>query len=500
MSNDTLLSMKGISKSFPGVRALEEVDFDLFAGEVHGLVGENGAGKSTLMKILSGVYIQDKGEIALNGQPVVMSYPSDAQALGISPVHQELNLEPYLSAAENIFLGHQPRGRFGLIDYKKMYKEAQELLDNLGVEVPPKRQVAELAVAQRQMVSIAHAISSDARIVILDEPTAPLTERESEMLFAIVRRLKDNGIGVIFISHRLEEVFEIADRITVLRDGRLISTLPTEETNLSQVISMMIGQSVSDLFHKEIVPIGDPILHVRHLFRQGLLEDISFSLRKGEILGIFGLAGAGRTDLARILFGAERYDSGEIILDGIKIKAKTPNSAIRHGLGLVPEDRRQQGLVVQHSVKANITLPKLPDLTFLGIINPQSETKLAQEFSERLNVRTPTLNQQVMYLSGGNQQRVVIAKWLAMAPKVLVLDEPTKGIDIGAKASIHSLMCETAKGGVGIIMISSELPEVIAMSDRVLVMHRGKITGEFSREEATEEKLMRTATGEISYA
>ena len=497
--SDFLLSMRGITKTFPGVWALDNVDFELSRGEVHALVGENGAGKSTLIKILSGVYVQDSGEIILDGQPISLRHPSDAQALGISPVHQELNIEPHLSAAENVFLGRQPLNRFGLIDYGKMNHGAKAVLDSLGVDIRPGRIAAELSVALRQMVSIARAVSMDARIVIMDEPTAPLTEHETNLLFDTVKSLKTAGIGIIYISHRLEEVFEIADRVTVLRDGQRIGTLPIKEAFMDQIISMMIGRSISELFQKEFAPIGETVLEVRNLYRQGFLEDISFTLRRGEILGLFGLAGAGRSDLAHIIFGAEPYDSGEVMIDGKPLAAKTPYHAIQHGLGLVPEDRRQEGLVTKLSIKGNISLPQLPALSSLGIINPRAETRLAQEYVERLDVRTPSLEQQVMYLSGGNQQRVILAKWLAMGSKVLILDEPTHGIDVGAKASIHALMCDLARQGVGILMISSEMPEILGMSDRILVMHRGRITGEFTPEEATKEKLMRAATGEAVY-
>lgn len=497
--SDFLLSMRGITKTFPGVRALDNVDFELSRGEVHAVVGENGAGKSTLIKILSGVYVQDSGEIILDGQPISPRHPSDAQALGISSVHQELNIEPHLSAAENIFLGRQPLNRFGLIEYGKMNHDAKAVLNRLGADIPLRRIAAELSVAQRQVVSIARAVSMEARIIIMDEPTAPLTEHETKRLFDTMQRLKTVGIGIIYISHRLEEVFEIADRVTVLRDGRRIGTLPIKEASMDQIISMMIGRSVSELFQKEFVPISETVLEVRNLYRQGFLEDISFMLRRGEILGLFGLAGAGRSELARIIFGAEPYDSGEVIIDGKPLAAKTPYHAIQRGLGLVPEDRWREGLVTKFCVKRNISLPQLPTLSSLGIINPRAETRLAQEYVERLDVRTPSLEQQVMYLSGGNQQRVILAKWLAMGSKVLILDEPTHGIDVGAKASIHALMCDLARQGVGILMISLEMPEILGMSDRILVMHRGRITGEFTREEATEEKLMRAATGEVVY-
>lgn len=495
--HEPLLSMRSITKSFPGVRALVNVDFELSRGEVHGLVGENGAGKSTLIKVLSGVYIQDSGEIILDGHPVSMSHPADALAIGISPVHQTPNLVPLLSVAENIFLGRQPLERSGLIDRRKMNRDAKALLDSLGVDIRPEQTVAELSVAQRQMLAIARATSMRARIVILDEPTAPLTEHEAHLLFDAINRLKASGIGIIYISHRLEEVFELADQVTVLRDGQLVGTLPTAETSMDQVISMMIGQSVSELFQKRSVPIGEPVLEVRNLYRRGFLEDVSLTLHRGEILGLFGLAGAGRSDLARIIFGVEPYDSGEVDLNGVPLTVKTPHHAIQGGVGLVPEDRRGEGLVTGLSVKGNISLPRLEALASLGIINTRAETRLAQEYVDRLSVHTPSLDQQVAYLSGGNQQRVVVAKWLAMDPMVLVMDEPTQGIDVGAKAFIHGLMCDLAERGVGILMISSELPEIMGMSDRILVMHRGRICGDFSREEATEEEIMRAATGEV---
>lgn len=496
MIDHPILSMQGISKTFPGVRALENVHFELRAGEVHGLLGENGAGKSTLIKILTGVYTPDQGKIVLAGQHVTITHPSQAEAFGISAVHQELSLEPYLSAAENIFLGRQPINRLGLIDHGRMNREATELLDRLGMNVPPKRAAAELSVAHRQMVSVAHAVSTQARIVVMDEPTAPLTEHETEKLFEIVRRLREQGIAVIYITHRLEEIFEIADRVTVLRDGQYISTMNVGDTSLEKIISLMIGRSMTDLFVKKTVAIGEPILEVHKLTRRGMVADISITLRRGEILGIFGLAGAGRTELARMIFGAESFDSGEILLDGEKIHPKHPRRAIDYGIGLVPEDRRNHGLVLEQSVKANISLPTLGRLASMGIISRSEEIRLAQRQVSHLQIRTPSIYQPVKLLSGGNQQRVVIGKWLGTEPKVLILDEPTKGVDIGAKASIHALMCDLAGQGVGILLISSELPEVLSMSDRILVMHRGHISASFSRSDATADKLMAAATGE----
>jgi ribose transport system ATP-binding protein len=491
-----LLRMKGITKAFPGVRALDEVDFELHSREVHGLVGENGAGKSTLIKVLSGAYIQDSGEIFLDGKLVSMTHPSQALDLGIVPVHQEPNLVLHLSVAENIYLGRQPRNRLGLIDYAKMNHDAQVLLDRLQVRISPRQAVSDLSVAERQMTAIARAMSVDAQIVILDEPTAPLTDHEAELLFRAIEALKSDGVAVIYISHRLEEVFKIADRVTVLRDGRLVGTEPIDDLSIDRAISMMIGKAASGLFAKRTVAIGEPVLEVRNLYKRGFLEDISLTLRRGEILGMFGLAGSGRSKLASVIFGSESCDSGEVLLRGKRFQAENPAQAIRQGIGLVPEDRRGHGLVSGTSVKRNISLPRLRELSSVGIINERAERQLAKKYVDQLQVRTPSIDQDVAYLSGGNQQRVVIAKWLATNSAVLLLDEPTQGIDVGAKAFIHSLMCDLAGEGIGILMISSELTEILRMSDRVLVMHRGQITGRFTREEATEEGIMRAATGE----
>jgi ABC-type sugar transport system ATPase subunit len=493
---NVLLGLEGISKTFSGVPALTDVDFDVCAGEVHALVGENGAGKSTLIKIMSGVYQADQGQIMLDNRQVYFATPYEAQQAGISAVPQELNMEPYLNVAENIYLGRQPRGRFGLIDYRALYRQAAELLELLDIDLDPAQMVEELSVAQRQMVSIARAISVDARIIILDEPTAALTGRETEILFAIIRRLRGRGIGAVYISHRLEEILEIADRVTVLRDGRRIDTRPIQAVTLDQIVSMMVGREISDLFRKEEAVIGRPALEVRHLSTPDVLDDISFTLHEGEILGLAGLVGAGRTELARALFGVDRLSSGEIRLMGRLVTPRSTRDAIRSGIGLAPEERKQQGLVVDLSVGENIALPSLSRLFRQGIVRPREQTRLVREYVDRLSIRTPSLDQKVKYLSGGNQQRVVLSKWLATQPKVLILDEPTRGVDVAAKADIHGLMSQLAKQGVAILMISSDLPEVLAMSDRILVMHRGRIAGEFSRAEATQEAIMRCATGE----
>jgi ribose transport system ATP-binding protein len=495
-SPPSLLELREITKSFPGVRALEDVQFDLRPGEVHALVGENGAGKSTLVKILSGVYQADRGAIWLSGAPVQILNPAHAQVLGISPVHQELQLEPYLSVAENIFLGRQPTGRFGVVDHRRMHREARRLLDSLGVAIDPAAAIESISIAQRQIVAIARAVLSTARVIIFDEPTSALTERETALLFGMITKLRETGIGIIYISHRLEEIFRLCDRVTVLRDGRYIATKSVAETDRLELIGLMIGRDISDLFRKEAAPIRETVLEVRRLSRKGLLHDISFSLRRGEIVGLAGLVGAGRTDLARAIFGDITFDFGEIVVAGKTISGHhSPRRAIAAGIALVPEDRKEQGLVLGLSVRQNISLATLPALSRLAFIGASEEERLARSYIELLTIKTPSIDQKALYLSGGNQQRVVLGKWLATHPKVLIVDEPTRGIDVRAKASIHGLLCDLAKQGVAILMISSDLPEILAMSDRILVMHRGRITGELSAREATQEGVMHYATG-----
>jgi len=491
-----LLQMKGISKSYPGVQALNNVDFEVEAGEVHALVGENGAGKSTLMKILAGAEPRDSGEILLNGRPVGDLTPQKALELGIGMVHQEFNLVPYLSAAENIFLGREPRSRIpGFIDFKTMYREAQRIVDSLGANFDVRRPVASLSVAQQQMVEIAKATSQNAVIIAMDEPSATLTEHELESLFRLIRSLKASGIGIIYISHRLEEISQIADRVTVLRDGQLVGTRRVSEVSREDLIRMMVGRELKDMIPKQPAPIGGEVLRVEHLSRTGVLHDINLTVRAGEILGIAGLVGAGRTELARAIFGADPIDSGKIYLFGQEVKITSPQAAIRHGIGLVPEDRKQLGLVLQMVVRENISLANLKELSIAGFVNRRRERTAADQFVRELRIRTPSVEQRVRNLSGGNQQKVVLAKWLFTRSKVLIFDEPTRGIDVGSKVEIYQLMNELAAKGVAIIMISSELPEILGMSDRILVMHEGRIAGELSREEATQEKIMHLATG-----
>ena len=496
MQGTPLLEMRNISKVFPGVRALNQVSIALEAGEVRALVGENGAGKSTLIKILSGVYQPTEGEILLDGSPESIHDPAHALKLGIIPVHQEVNLEPYLSIAENIFIVRQPRNRFGLIDFGRMNKDAGGWLSELGVSTDPSLPLGMISIAERQMVAIARAVSLDARVVIFDEPTSSLTLRETERLFTVIRRLKAKNIAVIYISHRLEEIFRICDTLTVMRDGALVATKPIAEVNTDGVIRMMIGRDLKDMYQKTATEQGAPVLEVKHLTVKGILNDISLTLHRGEILGVSGLVGAGRTELARAIFGDLPYQAGEIIVDGKPIRPSCPDDCIGAGIGLVPEDRKDQGLVLPMPVKNNISMAVLGKLARLGLIRGGKETQLADESVRRLAIKTPSIKQQVQYLSGGNQQRVVIAKWLATNPKVLLVDEPTRGIDVGAKSEIYALLNRLAGQGVAILMISSELPEILAMSDRILVMHQGRIKADLPGNGATEETIMRFATGQ----
>lgn len=497
-----LLEVRGVSKAFPGVQALDKVDFEAYAGEVVALLGENGAGKSTLMKILSGAYRMDEGEIYLRGQRVVPQNPHHAQQLGIAIIYQEFNLTPNQSVASNIFLGREPtRGGLGrllrLADKGFMRREAEALLRRLGARFSPDALVRELSVAEQQMVEIAKALAVQAEVIIMDEPTSALGEEEVAILFDIVRTLKEQGLAVIFITHRLEEVFRIADRVVVLRDGRRVGGMPISEATPDKIISLMVGRTLDEVFRKTVARIGETVLEVRGLTRRGVIHDISFSLRRGEILGLAGLVGAGRTETARAIFGADPIDEGEIYIDGELVNIRSPEDAVNAGLALVPESRQQQGLVLIHSVERNIALPNLERLQRNGVVQRDAMRRLASEYVNRLDIRTPSLAQRVMYLSGGNQQKVVLAKWLAAEPKILILDEPTRGIDVGAKAEIHGIMSDLAQQGIGIIMISSEMPEILAMSDRIIVMCEGRIAGELTREEATQEKIMAYASGHL---
>ncbi len=490
------LEMRHISKQYPGVRALDDVSLTVYAGEVHALLGENGAGKSTLMKILAGAQPKDSGEILLNGHPVQCDSPQKAMDLGISIIYQEFNLVPYLSAGENIFLGREPRAALpGFVDFKTLYRQAQEVIDRLGVRMDARTPVNQLSVAQQQMVEIAKATSRKARIIVMDEPSATLTEHELQSLFTLIRQLKAEGVSIVYISHRLEEVFEVCDRETIMRDGHWIATEDVKDLTRDTIIRLMVGRELKEAIPKVAASPGPPALAVKHLNRAGVLHDISFEVRQGEVLGIAGLVGAGRTETARAIFGADPIDSGTIELFGRPVKVRSPQDAIKHGIGLVTEDRKQQGLVLGMTVRENNTLAHLDALSTLGFIRRKEERQVAEKYRASLAIKTPSVEQTVQNLSGGNQQKVVLAKWLFTGSKVLIFDEPTRGIDVGAKSEIYKLMNELAADGVAIIMISSELPEILGMSDRILVMHEGRITGELSRAEATQEKIMHLATG-----
>lgn len=489
------LEMKDITKAFPGVKALTDVDLSVHAGEVHAIVGENGAGKSTLMKILAGVHSPDQGTVALNGEQVRFGSPLEAKAHGIGMVYQEINLVPDLSVAENIGLGDMP-STSGLVKRKALQKRAQEVLDELGTRIDPQELVGRLSVSQQQLVEIAKIYARQPRIVVLDEPTSSLSQHEAAALFTVIEHMRTNGIAIIYISHRLREVLEISDRVTVLRDGRMIDCLDTAGLTPKEMITLMVGRDLDEVFPKREVEIGDPVLEVRGLTRLGVYEDISLTVRSGEIVGLAGLVGAGRTEIARAIFGLDRFDSGAVLIDGEEAVIRSPKSAVRAGIAYVPEDRKRDGVALSLTVKDNISLPVLHQVTKLGWVLRRPERELSQQKAEDLYVSPPAIDRKVVTFSGGNQQKVVLAKWLATNPKVLILDEPTRGVDVGAKSDIHTIIGELASEGVAVLMISSELPEVLAVSDRVYVLHEGRLTAELSRDQADEESVMIAATGE----
>ncbi len=491
-----VLEMRNVTKRFPGVLALNDVQFNLRPGEVHCLVGENGAGKSTLMKILSGAQPLDSGEISLSGEPVDIHSPHHAQQLGISMIYQEFNLSPYLSVAENIFLGREPRlGRTPFINWKKMYADAREVLGRMRVDLDVRKPVNECSVAQQQIIEIGKAISFNSKIIVMDEPSATLTDHELRALFDLIRTLRRQGIGLIYISHRLEEIFEIGDRVTVMRDGEYVGTNAVCDVTRDDIIRMMVGRELKDEFPKEVFERGAERLRVEGLARQGAFSNVSFGMHTGEIVGLTGLVGAGRTEVARAIFGADRLDGGQIFLDGKPVTVRSPQDAIRQGIGLLTEDRKGQGLVLGMTVRENTTLANLKSLVKLIFVDRGRERAVTERFVKELQIKTPSIEQVVQNLSGGNQQKVVLAKWLFTQSKFLIFDEPTRGIDVGAKVEIYKLMNELVRKGVSILMISSELPEVLGMCDRILVMHEGRLAGELARGEATQERIMRLATG-----
>ncbi len=492
-----IIKMQNISKSFGGVQALIDVHMEVQAGEVHALLGENGAGKSTLIKTMTGVHQPNSGEIYLRGELVRFSGPRDAQQQGIGAIYQEPSLFPDLDIAENIMAGRQPT-RAGRVDWRTMYREARKILDQLGVSLDPRTKARNLSVAQQQTVEIARALSLNAQLLIMDEPTSSLTLTEVEELFRIIRQLRDAGTAIIFISHRLEEFFAVADRVTILRDGHFVGTRAMTGVTTDELIQMMVGRHINELFPKQEATVGETLLEVSNLTVSGKFEDISFSLRAGEILGLAGLIGAGRTDVARSLFGIQPAQFGTIKVNGQAVTINSPQQAMDLGLGFVPEDRQHHGLVLPMSIADNITLPILPRYATAGWLRARDARQVAATAAQKLEVKSAGMAQKAKELSGGNQQKVVLAKWLETGPRILILDEPTRGIDVGTKAAVHQLMSDLANQGVAILMISSELPEILGMSDRILVMREGRITGEFMRAEATQEKLMAAATAAVT--
>jgi ribose transport system ATP-binding protein len=495
MEPPPLLRMRGIGKSYPGVRALDAVDFDLEAGEVHVLLGENGAGKSTLMKVLSGACRPDAGTIAIGGVTRPISTPQQARMLGISTIYQEFNLIPHLSVSANIVLGREPLLGGFLLDRRAMRRQAETVLRDLGVSIDPRALVSTLGVAEQQMVEVAKALSLDARILIMDEPTSALTGTEIRTLFDLVRRLRQRGVGIVYISHRMEEIYEIGDRVTVLRDGRWVATRRLTEVSTRDLIRYMADRELQEHFPRAQVEPGPPVLEVRNLSTRTKLRGISFQLRQGEILGVAGLLGSGRTEMAQALFGVDPRESGEILVDGQARRIRSPRAAIRAGIGFLPEDRRLLGLVLPLSIKRNVSLPNTDRVYPRGLLHRGQERQLADACVTGLRVKTPHTDQATGNLSGGNQQKVVLGKWLARAPRILIFDEPTRGIDVGAKEEIYRLMNRLTQQGVGILMISSELPEVLGMSDRILVMREGRISGEFNRDQATPALVLQAALG-----
>jgi len=492
-NNGIVLRMEHITKTFPGVVALDDVSIDLNKGEVLGILGENGAGKSTLIKILAGNYIKDSGDIYVDGQKFEIKGPTEAMASGIRVIYQELNTLNNLTVTENIFIGEQIiKGPFRIVDWKAMTRKANELLDILNVKLDPNTIIGYLTVSEKQIVEIAKAISKEAKILVMDEPTAALSEEETQSLFKIIKTLKSKGVSIIYISHRLKEIFEIADRVTVLRDGKKVGTFNTRNTNENELVTSMVGRDIKDMYPKREVLIGEKIMEVKNLISDGF-NNVSFNLRKGEILGIFGLLGSGRTSLVKALFGANKIKGGEIFINGKKVNIKSPNIARGERIGLVPLDRKVEGLALLMSVKENITLANIEDLGKNFLILKSLEQEKAIKWINEIGIKTPTIEQEVNSLSGGNQQKVVLAKWLESGSQIIILNEPTRGIDVGAKIEIYNLMQDLCERGASIIMISSELPEILSIADRIIVMSKGRFTAEYSREEASEEQLLHSA-------
>ena len=490
--SESVLELRNITKIFPGVRALDKVQFTLKPGEIHALMGENGAGKSTFIKVITGVHQAEEGEMFLNGEKVRFKNTKDAQKAGIAAIYQHVTAYPHLTVAENIFMGHHKK-KFGVVQWNEMYAEADKYLAELNADFSSRTIMGNLSVAQQQMVEIAKALSMNARILIMDEPTAALTKRESEELYRITRKLRDEGVSIIFISHRFEDMYALASRVTVFRDAKYIGTYDVDAITNADLITAMVGREIKDLFPKPEIEIGEEILRVENLNRTGFFKDVSFAVHKGEILGLTGLVGARRTEVIQTIFGVEKLASGKIFLEGKEIKVKNPSDAISQGIGLLPENRQTEGLILDWGIGRNITLPELKSYVKQLFIQEKTERSNSRELAERVDTKAVTIFDKASSLSGGNQQKVVVAKALGSDFKVLILDEPTKGVDVGAKAAIYEIMGELAQQGYAIIMISSEMPEILGMCDRIVVMCEGRVTGELSREEATQEKILELA-------
>ncbi|MBO8163520.1 MAG: sugar ABC transporter ATP-binding protein [Brevibacillus sp.] len=496
MSGDYILEMENITKEFPGVKALDNVQFRVKRGTVHALMGENGAGKSTLMKILIGIYSPDRGVIRFDGEVLKLSNVKHALNKGISMIHQELSPVPYMTVAENIFLGREPSYRFtGWVKARELEEKTRKLLERLEIDIDPNTKMADLSIANTQMVEIAKAISYDSKLIIMDEPTSAITEREVNHLFKIIRSLKKEGVSIIYITHKMDELSQITDEITVLRDGKYVGTKPSDHVTKEQLIEMMVGRELNQVFHKITAEINDVALSVKNVSKKGKFENVSFEVRFGEIVGVAGLMGSGRTEVMESVFGITPPDSGEIFIKGEKKIIRSPRDAIACGMGLLTEDRKLTGLFLPLSVQDNMITVSIDDYRKGGFLDHRRIKSDCQKLTEHLSIKTPGLNQTIKYLSGGNQQKTLIARWLLHNPEILILDEPTRGIDVGAKSEIYHLIFEMAKKGKAIVVISSELPEILGLSDRIIVMHEGRKTGELKRGEATQEKIMELATG-----
>ncbi|WP_127497588.1 sugar ABC transporter ATP-binding protein [Paenibacillus glycanilyticus] len=489
------IEMKGIHKAFGGNQVLSGVDFDLVAGEVHALMGENGAGKSTLMNILTGLHAKDEGTVLIEGKETYFANPKEAERNGIAFIHQELHVWPDMTVLENLFIGREMSGNWGLLKERKMRELAKEQFKRLAVDIPLSALAGSCSVGQQQMIEIAKALLTDTKVIIMDEPTSALTEREIRKLFDVIEALKKDGVSIVYISHRMEEIFEICDRITVMRDGRTVDTKPIPETNFDEVVRKMVGRELTERYPARTPKLGEVVLEVKQASRKGLFDNVSFRVHAGEILGFSGLMGAGRTEMMRALFGLDRLDGGEIRVFGKKASIRKPVDAVKLGIGFITEDRKDEGLILDFSVRDNMVLPSLSSFTTRGLLSSKKETTFVEALIKRLQIKTHTADTAVGNLSGGNQQKVVIAKWVGIGPRLLILDEPTRGVDVGAKREIYQLMNELTAHGVAIIMVSSELPEVLGMSDRIVVVHEGRIAGELGKEEATQENIMTLATG-----